>query len=76
MKKVLNVQASLSMSILSVLDNTFFPENKIYKLVCIKNHKTGPDPPPTIVSSPDPTYERGSGDIWLIPRASLMLITF
>ena len=30
----------------------------------------------TIVSSPDPTYERGSGDIRLIPRASLMLITF
>ena len=29
-----------------------------------------------IVSSSDPTYERGSGDIWLIPRASLMLITF
>ena len=24
-----------------------------------------------LVSSPDPTYERGSGDIWLIPRASL-----
>ena len=30
----------------------------------------------SIVSCPDPTYERGSGDIRLIPRASLMLITF
>ena len=29
-----------------------------------------------VVSSPDPTYERGSGDIQLIPRVSLMLITF
>ena len=29
-----------------------------------------------VVSSPDPTYERGSGDIWLISQASLMLITF
>ena len=29
-----------------------------------------------VVSSPDPTYERGSGDIRLIPRASLTLITF
>ena len=29
-----------------------------------------------LVSSPDPTYERGSGDIRLIPRASLTLITF
>ena len=29
-----------------------------------------------IVSSPDPTYERGSGDIRLIPWGSLMLITF
>ena len=29
----------------------------------------------TCISSRDPTYERGSGDIWLIPRASLMLIT-
>ena len=25
---------------------------------------------------PDPTYKRGSGGIWLIPRASVMLITF
>ena len=30
----------------------------------------------SLVSSPDPTYERGSGDIRLIPRASLTLITF
>ena len=29
-----------------------------------------------LVSAPDTTYERGSGDIWLIPRASLTLITF
>ena len=29
-----------------------------------------------LVSSPDPTYERGSGDIRLVPRASLTLITF
>ena len=29
-----------------------------------------------VVSSPDPTYERGSGDIRLIPQASLTLITF
>ena len=29
-----------------------------------------------LVSSPDPTCERGSGDIRLIPRASLILITF
>ena len=29
-----------------------------------------------LVSSPDPTYKRGSGDIWLIPQASLTLITF
>ena len=29
-----------------------------------------------VVSSPDPIYERGSGDIRLIPRASLTLITF
>ena len=29
-----------------------------------------------LVTSPDPTYERGSGDIRLIPRASLTLITF
>ena len=29
-----------------------------------------------LVSSPDPTYKRGSGDIRLIPRASLTLITF
>ena len=29
-----------------------------------------------VVSSPDPTYERGSGDIRLIPWASLTLITF
>ena len=29
-----------------------------------------------LVSSPDPTYERESGDIWMIPWASLMLITF
>ena len=29
-----------------------------------------------IVSSPDPTYERGSGGIRLIPQASLTLITF
>ena len=32
--------------------------------------------PQYIVSSPDPTYERGSCDIRLIPRASLTLITF
>ena len=29
-----------------------------------------------VVSSPDPTYKRGSGDIWPIPLASLTLITF
>ena len=29
-----------------------------------------------VVSSLDPTYKRGSGDIWLIPQASLTLITF
>ena len=29
-----------------------------------------------LVSSPDPTCERWSGDIRLIPRASLILITF
>jgi len=29
-----------------------------------------------LVSSPDPTYDRGSGDIWLIPRVSLMLMKF
>ena len=30
----------------------------------------------SVVLSPNPTYERGSGDIRLIPRASLTLITF
>ena len=29
----------------------------------------------SVVSSPDPTYERGSGDLRLIPWASLMLIS-
>ena len=30
----------------------------------------------SLVSSSDPTYKRGSGDIGLIPQASLTLITF
>jgi len=32
--------------------------------------------PSKLVSSPDPTYKRGSGDIQLIPQVSLTLITF
>ena len=39
-------------------------------------HRGEEEWPRNVVSSPDPTYKRGSGDIRLIPQASLMLITF